>query len=305
MTNVFQALAGSPFRGEIMALGSGLVWAVAVILYRTAGRAVHPLALNLFKTGLGTLFLAVTLLALGEPVLPGRSWQSYALLAASGGVGIAVSDTLFFACLNRLGAGLTAVVDCVNIPFVILLSFLFIGERLSARQLAGVGAIIVAIVLVSLKKDASLPPRRDLIPGVALGILAMIALAVGIVIIKPLLGETPVLWATFVRVGCAGLTLVAAALAHPGRRTILRPLGSFVNWRPMVPATFLGSYVAVVAWLAGMKYAQASVAAPLSQLNSVFVFALAAIFLKERVTGVKTAAVVLATFGALLVSWPL
>jgi len=31
---------------------------------------------------------------------------------------------------------------------------------------------------------------------------------------------------------------------------------------------------------------------------------LAAIFLKEKITGVKTAAVVLATLGAVLVSWP-
>jgi drug/metabolite transporter (DMT)-like permease len=304
MTDVFRALEGSPFRGEIMAVGAGLVWAVAVLLYRTSGRAVHPLGLNLFKTSLGSLLIAVTMLAAGQPVLPGRPWQSYALLAASGVIGITISDSLFFACLNRLGAGLTAVVDCVNIPFIILFSFLFIDERLTARQLLGVLLIIVAIVLVSLKKDASLPPRRDLLPGIALGILAMVTMAAGIVMIKPLLRETPILWATLVRVASAAVVLAAAVLAHPGRRPILRPLRLPANWKPMVPATILGSYVALVAWMAGMKYTQASVAAPLSQLNSVFIFVLAAIFLKEKVTGVKTAAVVLATLGALLVSWP-
>jgi drug/metabolite transporter (DMT)-like permease len=304
MRDVFQALEGSPFRGEIMAVAAGLVWAVAVLLYRTSGRAVHPLGLNLFKTALGSLLIAVTMLAAGQPVLPGRPWQSYALLAASGVIGITISDSLFFACLNRLGAGLTAVVDCVNIPFIILFSFLFIDERLTARQLLGVLLIIVAIVLVSLKKDASLPPRRELLPGIALGILAMVTMAAGIVMIKPLLRETPILWATFVRVASAAVVLAAAVLAHPGRRSILRPLSLLANWKPMVPATILGSYVALVAWMAGMKYTQASVAAPLSQLNSVFIFVLAAIFLKEKVTGVKTAAVVLATLGALLVSWP-
>jgi len=162
----------------------------------------------------------------------------------------------------------------------------------------------VAIILVSLKKDASLPPRRDLIAGVALGILAMMALAAGIVMIKPLLRDTPVLWATFVRVASAGVALAGTVLAHPRRAQLLRPLAAPVNWRPMVPAAFLGSYISVVAWMAGMKYTQASVAAPLSQLNSVFIFVLAAVFLREKVTGLKTAAVVLATLGALTVSWP-
>jgi drug/metabolite transporter (DMT)-like permease len=303
MTDLFQSLLGSPFRGEIMAVAAGLVWAVAVLLFRTSGRAVHPLGLNLFKTVLGTLLLAVTLLAAGQPFLPGLPWQSYALLAASGVIGITVSDTLFFACLNRLGAGLTAVVDCVNIPFIILFSFLFIGERLTLWQLLGVSLIILAILLVSGKRDAALPPRRDLIPGIGLGVLAMLTMAAGIVMIKPILHETPIVWATLLRVGSAAVVLAVLVLANPRRRPILRPLRTLANWRSMVPATFLGSYAALIAWMAGMKYTQASVAAPLSQLNSVFIFVLAAIFLKEKVTGVKTAAVVLATVGAVMVSW--
>ncbi len=304
MMDVFRPLLESPFLGEIMAVGAGLVWAFAVILYRTTGRAVHPLGLNLFKTALGSLLLAATVLALGQPVLPDRPWQSYALLAASGIIGITVSDTLFFACLNRLGAGLTGIVDCVNVPFIILFSFVFIGERLSLRQSLGVVLILLAIILVTGKKDAALPPRRDLLPGIGLGVLAMITMAAGIVMVKPLLHQTPVIWATFLRSAAATAALAAVMLFHPGRAAILRPLRTPANWRAMVPAAFLGSYIALVAWMAGMKFTQASVAAPLSQLNSVFIFVLAAIFLKEKITGIKTAALVLATLGAVFVSWP-
>jgi drug/metabolite transporter (DMT)-like permease len=277
---------------------------VAVLLYRTSGRSVNPLGLNLFKTTLGTLLLMLTMLVLKQPIFPDRPWSSYALLLASGIIGITLSDTLFFACLNRLGAGLTAIVDCINIPFVILFSFLFIDERLSVLQLFGVFLIILAIVLVSSQKDAGLPPRRDLILGIFLGIMAMLTSAAGIVMIKPTLRETPVLWATFIRVASAAVVLGSFILVHRERRPILRPLRSLANWKSMVPATFFGSYVALVAWMAGMKYAQASVAAPLSQLNSVFIFVLAAIFLKEKVTTLKTSAVILASLGAVLVSWP-
>lgn len=296
-------LLGSPFLGEIMAVGAGLVWAFAVILYRTTGRTVPPLALNLSKASLGSVLLAGSVLALRQPIFPPRSWQTYALLAGSGIIGITVSDTLFFACLNRLGAGLTGIVDCINIPFVILFSYVFIGERLTARQSAGVILILAAIILVSAKKDAALPPRRDLLPGVGLGILAMITMAAGIVMIKPLLRQTPVLWATFLRSAAAAIALAVITILHPGRVSLLRPLRSPARWRSMVPAAVLGSYVALVAWMAGMKFTQASVAAPLSQLNSVFIFILAAMFLREKITVVKSAAVVLATLGAVLVSW--
>jgi drug/metabolite transporter (DMT)-like permease len=72
----------------------------------------------------------------------------------------------------------------------------------------------------------------------------------------------------------------------------------------MVPASILGAYVSNLAWLAGMKLTRASVAAPLNQLSTIFIFILAAIFLKEKVTRRKMAAVVLASLGAFLVSWP-
>jgi drug/metabolite transporter (DMT)-like permease len=53
-----------------------------------------------------------------------------------------------------------------------------------------------------------------------------------------------------------------------------------------------------------MKYAQASVAAVLNQLNTIFIVVIAAIFLKERLTAWKIAAVVLAFIGAYLASMP-
>jgi drug/metabolite transporter (DMT)-like permease len=53
-------------------------------------------------------------------------------------LGIALADWLFFTALVRLGAELTAIVDCAYAPFVIGLSFLFLGERMSAVKTAGV-----------------------------------------------------------------------------------------------------------------------------------------------------------------------
>jgi drug/metabolite transporter (DMT)-like permease len=268
-----------------------------------SGRTVRPLGLNLFKCFLSVIILVLTMLLLGESLLPDVAWRDYAWLGLSGFLGITLSDTFFFQCLNLLGASLTAVVDCLYSPFVILFSFLFIGERLNARQLVGVGLILSALILISRSKEKGLPPRKNLLLGIALGTLAMVTLAASIVMIKPLLARSPVLWATLWRVAAGGAALLVFLPFHPRRRQVLQPLAATANWRSLVPGTFLGSYIALVAWMAGMKYTMASVAAPLNQLNSIFIFVLAAIFLKEKVTRAKMAAVALATVGAFLVSW--
>jgi drug/metabolite transporter (DMT)-like permease len=295
-------LQNSPLRGEILSVGSALIWAIGVLLFRVSGRTVHPLGLNLFKSLLSLVFLAVTMLVLGHSFFPKAAWQDYALLGLSGFVGIALSDTFFFGCLNLVGASLTAVIDCLYSVFVILFSFLFIGERLSPRQLLGVALILAALVLISRSKEEGLPPRDRLILGLGLGVLAMVTLAASIVMVKPLLARSPVLWATLWRVGAGGMALLLFIPFHPRRLHITRPLAVPANWRSMVPGTFFGAYIALVAWMAGMKYTLASIAAPLNQLNSIFIFVLAALFLKERATRGKMAAVALATFGALLVS---
>ena len=303
MAGLFGLLQNSPLRGEILSAGSALIWAIAVLLYRVSGRSVHPLGLNLFKSLLGTVMVVLTMLLIGESVLPKMLWQDYALIGLSGLIGIALSDTLFFQCLNILGASLTAVVDCLYSPFVILFSFLFIGERLDVKQLLGVSLILSALFLVSLSKEKGLPPRKNLLAGIGLGTLAMITLAASIVMIKPLLARSPVLWATLWRMAAGGTALLVFLPFHPKRRQICRPLAAPANWRWLVPGTFVGAYAALIAWMAGMKYTLASVAAPLNQLNSIFIFVLAAIFLREKVTKAKMAALVLATLGAFLVSW--
>ncbi len=304
MAELFHSLQNVPFRGEILSASSAFLWAIAVLLFRVSGRTVEPLGLNLFKSALSTILLVLTMLFIGDPLVPQAPWESYGLLILSGLLGVAVSDTLFFACLNLLGAGLTAIVDCFYSPFVILFSVFFIGERMGARRLAGVALILAAMVLVSRKNGEDLPPRKNLFKGIGLGILAMLTMAAGIVMIKPMLAHTPVLWATQLRMGAATIGLAAFLGVHPRRREIIRPLQNPANWKIMSLASFLGTYIALLAWMAGMKYTQASIAAPLNQLATVFIFVLAAVFLKEKATRPKIAAVILATLGAFLVSWP-
>ncbi|MGA2363042.1 MAG: DMT family transporter [Candidatus Aminicenantales bacterium] len=304
MTSFFHSLSGFHSLGEVLAIASGVVWAVAVILYKISGRTVHPLGLNLFKNIVAIGFTVPTMLILGESLFPAVPPKSVGLLLLSGFLGIAVSDTLFFYSLNRLGASLVAIVDCFYSPFVIGLSFLLLGERMAAWQLVGVALIISAVLAASRSNSGEPVPRKDLILGLIFGVLAMFFVAVGIVIVKPVLVTESLVWATLVRLvgGTVPLGLVIPLV--PGRRAILKPLLDRANWKSMIPAAFFGSYLSLIFWMGGMKYAKVSVAAALNQLNTIFIVVLAALFLKERLTLWKVAAVVLAFVGAYFAATP-
>jgi len=301
---MLDALPATRSLGEILALASGLVWAIAVILFRISGRRVHPIGLNLAKCLLALVIIIPTLAVLGEPLAPAVPASTVGLLLLSGILGIAVSDTLFFYALNKLGASLTAIVDCFYAPFVIGLSFLFLGERLTPIQLVGAALVVSAVLTLSKEGKIEKLDRRDLAAGILYGVLAMFFVALGIVMVKPILGSVSIFWATFVRIAGGAVALAVLVPFLRNRRAILAPVFERRNWKALVPAAFFGSYLSLILWMGGMKYAKASVAAVLNQLNTIFIVIIAAIFLKERLTGWKILAVVLAFAGAYLASMP-
>jgi drug/metabolite transporter (DMT)-like permease len=303
MLRLFEGLGGLPRIGEILSVSAALVWAVSVILFRIAGDRLHPLAMNLFKNWLALGLLAATLAATGT-AWPAAGPGTYAVFFLSGVLGIAVSDWLFLTALIKLGAELTAIVDCAYSPFVIGLSVLFLGERMSALQTFGVVLIVGAVLLITLKKSDERIARRDLLTGVAVGVVSMFLTASGIVLVKPFLAGVPVVWATTVRMAGGAVAALFLMGFHPRRRALLAPLRVLGHYRTLVPAAILSSYVSVLIWMGGMKYTEASIASALNQLNSIFVFLLAALVLKERITPLKLVAVVLAFAGAVLVSVP-
>ena len=135
-----------PYQGESLALITAVVWAIAVILFKKSGESVHPIGLNLFKNVLAVTLFIPTLWAIEGYVFRPAPWQDYGLLLLSGALGIGVADTLFFHCLNRLGASLTAIVDCFYAPFIIGLSMVWLGDTLSWLQFLGVVLIISAVL---------------------------------------------------------------------------------------------------------------------------------------------------------------
>ncbi len=297
-----------PFAGEILSASCALFWAVAVLLFKKSGDLVGPVALNLYKNAVGFVLLGLTLLIRPTPTWPaGTPLSDVLTLLASGAIGIAIADSLFLASLNRLGAGRSAIVDCLYSPFVVLCAWFYLGEPVGVSLVAAMGLMAGAILLGAWQPEpANGAPgqgtARSLHVGVAMGVGSMFLMAVGIVLAKPVLNRSDPLWATEVRLA-GGLTfLVVQTLLSPALRAdARRALVPGRAWRVLFPAAFVGTYLALILWTAGMTWTYTGVASVLNQLSNVFVLFLAWPFLGERITWQKAAAIAAGLAGGVLV----
>ncbi len=292
-----------PYMGEMLALLTAVVWAFAVILFKKSGESVHPVALNLFKNSLAVILFIPTIFIFGETLFYDAPVGDYALLLISGALGIGIADTLFFKSLNILGAGLSAIVDCLYSMFIILLSFIFLAESMGFFQIFGALLIISAVLTAANKKGSAHLTRKELMTGIMWGALAMFTTAVGLVMIKQLLDRSPLFWVVEIRLVGGMLVLILALLFRSDRMPVLKTLKGNGGWKYTVSSSFVGAYLAMIFWLAGMKYTQASVAAALNQTTTVFIFIFAALLLKEPINKIRIIGIILAMAGSVLVTF--
>jgi drug/metabolite transporter (DMT)-like permease len=286
-----------PTVGEFLALLTAFLWAVSVVLYRKSVGFVTPFALNLFKSCVSFLLLAITAVMLGQAQFAAIPSKHLLIMVLSGALGNGVSDTLLFMGLQRVGASRMALVDCLYSPFVILFSLLMLEETLTIATAIGGGLILASVVLSSQRSFGESITRQQFWIGCTLGILAMATVAFAIVLVKPLLDIYPLTWLNTIRMaGGIGILLLSLPF-HPNRQSIYKAFKPQSAWKWIVPATFMGSYLSVITWVAGFKYSQAGIAALLNQTSTVFIVIFAAMFLKEPITRLKLLAVAMAFAG--------
>jgi drug/metabolite transporter (DMT)-like permease len=266
--------------GEALALGSAAAWAVGVILARQLGASLPPLALNLMKNGLVLVLLAPVVLLLHAGQWPQMPARDLALVLASGVLGIALADTLYFRALNELGAGRMGVIGNLYSPLVLVMGFLWLDERLGARQWLGFGLVGLGVLLVARPPSEWRTRPAHTLRGVMIGMSAIALMAIAIVMVKRILEEQPLLWVTLLRlIGAVGGLLLIAAWPAMRRHRAFDPRQ--VPWHRLILAALIGQGLSMVFWLGGYKYTSASVAAILNESASVFLVILAALWLRE------------------------
>ena len=273
----------TPGFGELCSILSALCWAIGLMFYRQLGATLPPLQLNFLKNllVLGMLLPAIPLLH-GLSIPQFTAWQAFAAIA-SGVLGIGIADTLYFRALNELGAGRMGVLGNFYSPFVIVLSFFFLDETLTAMQLVGFALVSLGVWIAAWPRAGSAPRPAHAVRGFIYAMLAIVLMAISIILVKRVLEQQPLMWVTGLRMLGAIAGMVAIAWLR-GETALLAPPTVGMPWRKLAFAAFIGQFLAMVLWLAGYKFTQASVAAILNETASIFILLLAAVWLKEKLT---------------------
>lgn len=298
--------------GQICALLTAVTWSSALILFKRSGETLPPLALNLFKNVIGLILMVLTLLIV--PVVRGGQLESLAevstndilLLMLSGFVGIAVADSIFLHSLNLIGVGIQSIVDCVYCLFVILFSWVLLADVPTASLYVGAAMIVGGVFICSRHAPPPDRTRSQLTAGVLLGVFSIGLMAIGIVVIKPVLDPSmmdfPLISATVLRLIGGTVPLLLWAAVSPQRHKLFAGFRPGPVWKWAIPGAFLGAYLSMLLWIAGFKYTQAAIAGILNQTSTIFAVLLAALFLKEALTKRKLVAMALALGGVVVVT---
>ena len=269
--------------GETFALSSALTWALAVILLRRSGETLPAFELNLFKNCFGIVLFIPTILLVNGIALPYYTAAELWLVFLSGVLGIALADTWYLKALNVMGASRTGIVSSLFSPFVILLSAIFLDERMVPWQWLGFVLVMAGVLLVTWRAHRSEVDVEDVKKGVMFATGAVFMIAVGVVMVKEILETRSFLWTVELRLVGGAVGMFLFVLARHRWRSVRDNFKLQQPWGMIMLASFLGSYFALILWLAGYKLIDASVASVLNETNVVFIVLLAWLMLGEHI----------------------
>lgn len=271
-----------------------LFWAGNFVLGRGVHEAVPPIALSFWRW--------LTALAILAPLAAGSMWvqrreiaKAWKRLLLFGLLGIAAFHTLVYIGLQTTTATNGILLNTTNPVIIILISWLFLHQRLRWWQALGVAVAFLGALIIITRADLQVlralrfnAGDMFVLAGVACWALYTVCLRWRPIHLDPLsfLGATV----------CAGLLLIAPLYAwelHQGAR---------IQWSPWVAASifYFGLFPSVLAyifWNRAVAEVGASAAGLFIYLMPVFGVLLSVIFLQESLHRFHLAGMVMVVSG--------
>lgn len=145
-------LSGSNLAGVTITLLSGLGWASYMVYsrYTFVKEEFNILGLTAFSMGAGTLILVVA--ALGFEGVSSVPLSGWGIIGWLGVVNTAIAFFLWNHALQRLEAFEISILQNTMLIQIAVLSWLFLGERLSTVELVAMAMVFFGVLIVQLKR---------------------------------------------------------------------------------------------------------------------------------------------------------
>lgn len=256
---------------------------------------IEPLALVTLRAIIASLTLFVVLLIFK------RSWLSVqrrdiSLFAVYGLVGIAAGFYLYFTALDLIGISLSVVLLYTYPVFVVILSRIFLGEKITLSKAVALLLTVVGVVFVA----GIIPSGQTTVPfiGVITALLAAAAVATHSIFGKRAVGRYPTWTVLLYAFGFGALFLFAVSSLAGGAHSFSQPLDF---WVLLAALTWISTLGANLAYIGSLRYIEAGQASITTSIEPVFAILLGYLFFQETLTGVQIIGTVSILSGIIIV----
>lgn len=293
--------------GELAAFGTALTWGISTQVQGAVGRMVGANGVTLLRMPYQVFFLGLMCLVMGAEI--SLSLKGFMLLAASGAMGVFMSDFLLYRAISVIGPGMAVLILSTSTIFSTFLGWLLLGEVMPLPALAGIGVALAGIMLVVTEQSSCMllpgqevPRGRELTGGLLMAAGAALALSGSFLALKMgfQTGIDP-LWGTFIRTLNGALMLWIIGAARGWVTSVRQGLGRY----PKVYLMLFGSCAlgSCGIWLSGLALllAPVGVASTLISLQPIVVAIVGAVWYRRRLSWRIMAGIVIAFGGSALI----
>jgi len=281
--------------GAVCATGSALTWSLINLLVRSLSPAFNSVALNALRSTVGSVLIVAWIAAMdGLGGLTDMSARAVWLLAISVVLAVGVGDTIFFESVKGLGLVRAMTVSMVYPLFAALLAALLLGEAPTTQVSVGGLLTLAGLILTVRAKGGEVPAHGRFGLGLVAALVAALAWAVSVILLKPALEEVDAVRSQAIRLPLAAAMLWATPWAWRVRRP-LREQGRAGLWQ--LGALGALSAASSILFVAGVRHAGVAVATVLSSTAPIFALPLGFFFLGERVRPIAVAGIALTILG--------
>ena len=281
--------------GALCATGSALTWALINLLVRSLSPAFNSVALNALRSTVGSVLIVAWIAAMdGLGGLTNMSGRAVWLLAISVVLAVGVGDTIFFESVKWLGLVRAMTMSMAYPLFAVLLAALLLGEAPTLQVSVGGLLTLAGLILTVRAKGGEVPAHGRFRLGLAAAVVAALAWAVSVILLKPALEEVDAVRSQAIRLPLAAAMLWATPWAWSVRRP-LREQGRAGLWQLFALGTL--SAASSVLFVAGVRHAGVAVATVLSSTAPIFALPLGFFFLGERAAPIAVAGIILTIIG--------
>ena len=142
------------------------LWGASFLFMRLGAAEFGPVALSALRVGGATLVLLPLLAWYGQSVSLRTHWRAIALV---GVVNSAVPFVLFSLAALAINAGLSSIFNAAAPLWGALIAWLWLGERLSALRVAGLGIGVLGVLGLGWEKASFNPGEHGVSAALAIG----------------------------------------------------------------------------------------------------------------------------------------